>query len=164
MGRIGLLCGATACAMLAACGSNVEESAATGGLGGAAIGALAGGPVGAAIGLGAGAAAGTGVEKGQEQGLIPPEPGDRPRTQTHAAARDDVRRAQLALRDQGLYDGPVDGINGPRTRRALTEYQRRQGLPQTAQLDRQTRDALGSEVAAAPSDTRRRDAAPNVRR
>ncbi|HLO74826.1 MAG TPA: hypothetical protein VK196_00040, partial [Magnetospirillum sp.] len=91
--RLWLLAGVLA---LGACGSNVEQSAATGGLGGAAIGAVAGGPIGAAIGLGAGAAAGTGVEVGQERGLIPPEPGDRPATASTAAANDDVRRAQMA--------------------------------------------------------------------
>jgi peptidoglycan hydrolase-like protein with peptidoglycan-binding domain len=155
MGRVILLWASASCLALAACGSDVQESAATGGLGGAAIGALAGGPVGAAIGLGAGAAAGTGVEKGQEQGVIPPEPGDRPAHRTPVAANDDVRHAQLALRDQGLYDGPVDGIAGPRTRHALTEYQRRQGLPQTARLDRDTRDALSNEVAAVPAERRR---------
>lgn len=154
-------------ALLGACGNTTEESAATGGLGGAAIGALAGGPVGAAIGLGAGAAAGTGVEAGQKKGIIPPEPGDQAASAEHAgnrtAANGDVRRAQLALRDQGLYDGPIDGISGRRTRHAVSEFQRRQGLPQTARLDDATRDALQSEVAAVPAD-RRRGPAADVRR
>lgn len=155
MGRFQVLAVA---ALLTACGSNVEQSAATGGLGGAAIGAAAGGPIGAVIGLGAGAAAGTGVEVGQERGLIPPEPGDRPAAQNRqsAAANDDVRRSQLALRENGLYDGPIDGINGPRTRHAVSEFQRRQGLPQTARLDDATRDALQGQVAAAPADNRPR--------
>lgn len=73
-GRFGWIWGLGAVAALAACGSNVEESAATGGLGGAAVGAAAGGPVGAVAG--AGAAAGSGVEIGQQQGQLPAEPGD----------------------------------------------------------------------------------------
>lgn len=144
--------------LLGGCGSNVEESAASGGLGGAAIGAAAGGPIGAAIGLGAGAVAGTGVEVGQERGAIPPEPGDRPRAaagaNTASAGSTEVRHAQLALREHGLYDGPVDGINGPRTRHALLAYQRSQGLPQTARLDGPTRDSLRDEVAALPEERR----------
>lgn len=164
MDRLGLL---AILAVLGACGSTREESAASGGLGGAAIGAVAGGPVGAAIGLGAGAVAGTGVEVGQEKGVIPPEPGERTASaaqsgQQRTAGAEDVRRAQVALRDQGLYDGPIDGINGPRTRHALGAFQQRQGLPQTARLDAPTRDALQAEVAAVPPE--RRAPAPDVRR
>lgn len=146
----------SALVLLGGCGSNVEQSAASGGLGGAAIGAAAGGPIGAAIGLGAGAVAGTGVEVGQERGVLPPEPGDRHQTGTNTASAGsaDMRHAQLALREHGLYDGPVDGINGPRTRHALSEYQRRQGLPQTARLDGPTRESLRDEVAAVPEERR----------
>lgn len=57
-GRFGWILVLGAAAALAACGNTVEESAATGGLGGAA-----------------GAAAGSGVEIGQQQGQLPPEPG-----------------------------------------------------------------------------------------
>lgn len=148
--RLWLLAGLS---LLTACGNTVDESAASGGLGGAAIGAVAGGPVGAAIGLGAGAATGTGVEIGQQRGVIPSEPGEQ-----HAASPDangEIRRAQLALRDHGLYDGPVDGISGPRTRQALTEFQRRQGLPQTAQLDAATSEALRDELAGLPAQRQR---------
>lgn len=155
MTRWSLLAPLSALALLGGCGSNVEQSAASGGLGGAAIGAVAGGPIGAAIGLGAGAAAGTGVEVGQERGVIPPEPGDQPAAvaSTNAGSAE-MRQAQLALREHGLYDGPVDGISGPRTRHALSEYQRRQGLPQTARLDGPTRDSLRDEVAALPEERR----------
>lgn len=52
--------------LLAACGSNTEERAATGGLGGAVAGAAIGGPVGAVAGAAVGAGAGTAVSKGVE--------------------------------------------------------------------------------------------------
>jgi hypothetical protein len=52
--------------LLAACGSNTEQRAATGGLGGMAAGALIGGPVGAVAGAAVGAGAGTAVSKGIE--------------------------------------------------------------------------------------------------
>jgi len=34
----------------------------------------------------------------------------------------EVRRAQEALRELGHYDGPIDGIEGPRTRRAVEAF------------------------------------------
>ena len=49
-----------------------------------------------------------------------------------------VKQAQAQLRDQGLYPGAVDGIIGPKTRAALKAYQQKEGLPQTAHLDRRT--------------------------
>jgi osmotically inducible lipoprotein OsmB len=52
--------------LLSACGSNTEQRAATGGLGGMAAGALIGGPVGAVAGAAVGAGAGTAVSKGTE--------------------------------------------------------------------------------------------------
>ena len=52
--------------LLAACGSNTEERAATGGLGGVVGGAMVGGPVGALIGGAAGAGVGTGISMGIE--------------------------------------------------------------------------------------------------
>jgi hypothetical protein len=52
--------------LLAACGSNTEERAATGGLGGVVGGAVVGGPVGALVGGAAGAGVGTGISKGIE--------------------------------------------------------------------------------------------------
>ena len=49
-----------------------------------------------------------------------------------------VREAQAQLRDQGLYNGQIDGIAGPQTRSAVRAYQKREGLRQTARLDRET--------------------------
>lgn len=47
----------------AACGADMEEKSATGGLGGAAAGAVVGGPVGAVVGAAAGAGAGAATQK-----------------------------------------------------------------------------------------------------
>jgi hypothetical protein len=65
--RICVLGAATSALLLVACGDNVEERAASGGLGGAAAGALVGGPIGAVVGGAAGATGGTVLEKGLEQ-------------------------------------------------------------------------------------------------
>lgn len=55
----------------------------------------------------------------------------------------------------GLYDGQIDGLYGPRTMRAVEQYQQRQGLPQTAALDQNTRQSLQQQTAAQPQDQRR---------
>jgi peptidoglycan hydrolase-like protein with peptidoglycan-binding domain len=42
----------------------------------------------------------------------------------------------------GLYDGSLDGVMGPETRRALAAFQKSNSLERTAMLDQQTADAL----------------------
>jgi peptidoglycan hydrolase-like protein with peptidoglycan-binding domain len=59
-----------------------------------------------------------------------------------ALRRDDIRWAQLELRNRGLYRGSLDGIFGPETRRALSQFQTINGLGRTASLDAQTWEAL----------------------
>ena len=49
-----------------------------------------------------------------------------------------VREAQRALRDLGYEPGPVDGVVGPRTREALTKYQRSEKIAVTGRLDPET--------------------------
>ena len=56
--------------------------------------------------------------------------------------KDNIRWAQLELRNMGLYGGSLDGIEGPETKRALDQFQRNSGLKPTAMLDPQTLDAL----------------------
>jgi hypothetical protein len=52
-----------------------------------------------------------------------------------AAAADPVREAQRRLNAAGFDAGPVDGIVGPRTKRALIKYQAANGLEVTGELD-----------------------------
>ena len=61
----------------------------------------------------------------------------------HASAND-IRHAQRSLKQQGLYKGRVDGKFGPQTRTAVSEFQKQNGLPQTASLDEQTMNDLHS--------------------
>jgi murein L,D-transpeptidase YcbB/YkuD len=56
-------------------------------------------------------------------------------------SEDDIRRLQQALADQG-HDLEVDGIWGPNTQTALREFQERQGMDATGQLDQETLSAL----------------------
>jgi peptidoglycan hydrolase-like protein with peptidoglycan-binding domain len=73
-----------------------------------------------------------------------------------AAGEAKVAALQVALRARGLYDGPVDGVRGQATERAVRTLQRRKGLtvdgvvgPRTrAALGRLGRPVLGSRVLA----------------
>jgi Putative peptidoglycan binding domain len=61
--------------------------------------------------------------------------------------KDDIRWAQLELRNRGLYRGSLDGILGPETSRAISQFQRINGLTRTASLDALTWDALTGNPA-----------------
>ena len=60
------------------------------------------------------------------------------------ASSENIRQAQEALQDQGLYKGQVDGKWGPQTKQAVQQFQKQKGLKQTAQLDQQTLTDLQS--------------------
>lgn len=42
-----------------------------------------------------------------------------------------VLDVQMELRKAGVYEGPLDGLNGPATQRAIRAFERRAGLPET---------------------------------
>lgn len=56
-----------------------------------------------------------------------------------------VQEIQVILRDMSLYHGPVDGVMGARTRSAIQEFQRRQGLPATGKIDAKTFTLLSKQ-------------------
>jgi outer membrane protein OmpA-like peptidoglycan-associated protein len=59
-------------------------------------------------------------------------------------AADPVREAQRRLNAAGFDAGPVDGIFGPKTKRAVIIYQAVNGLPLTGELDAATLARLAS--------------------
>jgi peptidoglycan hydrolase-like protein with peptidoglycan-binding domain len=59
------------------------------------------------------------------------------------ATAEQIRSAQQALHGSGVNPGPIDGILGPRTEQALRDYQKKQNLPQTGELDEATLQKLG---------------------
>jgi len=61
-------------------------------------------------------------------------------------SRDDIRWAQVELHMIGLYNGSLDGISGPETKRALLAFQKSNGLERTATLDQQTADVLIGDI------------------
>lgn len=163
--------------LTAACGTTQEQRAATGGLTGLGAGAIIGGPIGAAVGAAAGAVGGTmmpedatsiannllGREHQAANTFI-----NGNRTATAAATEGAgttayaappapagqapaglVKEAQIRLKQQGLYNGQIDGIEGPQTRNALRAFQQRDDLRQTARLDRETAERLNIEASSA---------------
>lgn len=62
--------------------------------------------------------------------------------------QDTVRQLQEQLQSQGYDVGEVDGVLGPNTRQALTNFQRDQNLQASGQPDQQTMAALGIEPGA----------------
>ena len=169
---------AAACLLTAACGSNTTQRAASGGLTGAAVGAIVGGPVGALAGAGVGAAGGWAMPEGadtlalnaigkekqvassglEKVGLGPTAQGSSSArmtgyagTSTASLPPHEIKQMQARLQRDGLYTGPVDGIFGPKTQEAMQIWQREHNMPQTAQLDRQTMDAVLSDTASGSS-------------
>ena len=54
-----------------------------------------------------------------------------------------VAGAQVALRSHGLYRGPIDGVRGPQTNRAVRAFQRREGLRVDGVVGPRTRARMG---------------------
>jgi hypothetical protein len=54
-----------------------------------------------------------------------------------------IANVQTALQQQGYYQGEVDGLLGPLTRAAIADYQRANGLAETAAIDQPTLELLG---------------------
>ncbi|PYJ79406.1 MAG: hypothetical protein DME69_04805 [Verrucomicrobia bacterium] len=54
-----------------------------------------------------------------------------------------IANVQTALQQQGYYQGEVDGLLGPQTRAAIADYQRGNGLTETAAVDQPTLQSLG---------------------
>jgi peptidoglycan hydrolase-like protein with peptidoglycan-binding domain len=172
----------------AGCGETRTQKATTGAAGGALAGAVVGGPVGALVGAGIGGAGGAyreeltpGADKAVSQAFNRAEqemgggsgttgaaiqPSSTSAQASERTADDltnrEVREAQTALKDMGLYEGRIDGIYGRQTIGAVREFQTRQDIRRTGALDDLTQRELQTAAAsggaagerqAAPSDS-----------
>jgi peptidoglycan hydrolase-like protein with peptidoglycan-binding domain len=72
----------------------------------------------------------------------------------------ETRSMQQALRDKGHDPGPIDGVMGPRTRAALTSYQKAEGLEATGRLDPPTAEKLN--LGSSADDGRAPSASPST--
>lgn len=61
-----------------------------------------------------------------------------------------VRDIQRQLRNSGYEPGDIDGIFGPQTSRAIIQYQKKHGLPQTGFPDTEFLDHLYQRPEAKP--------------
>jgi peptidoglycan hydrolase-like protein with peptidoglycan-binding domain len=62
---------------------------------------------------------------------------------TAAAFNPQIAGLQIALRQHGLYRGPIDAVQGPKTVRAVRTFQRRHRLAVDGIAGPRTRAALG---------------------
>lgn len=110
------------------------------------------------------------------QAATPTPPSDKPpmaeRARGGASAMgtpsERVKAAQQALKDKGHDPGSVDGVMGPKTRQALKDFQKAQGIKETGRLDAETLAKLGvasrtgaADGAGAASASPRTDASPD---
>ena len=77
---------------------------------------------------------------------------DRPEPALPLSSPEMVRRAQIALKEQGYYEGEPDGVVSPRTAGALRAYQKEHNLQESGDLDPQTARSLGIMGGGVPSD------------
>ncbi|MGX9965708.1 peptidoglycan-binding domain-containing protein [Roseomonas sp. F4] len=140
--------------MVAACGTDPQErvsgGAAAGAATGAGVGAL-GGPVGALAGaaIGGGAGAVTGATTSPRDVNLGRPIWNDPETRvpganntTRSAGASTTRQAQRALTARGFNAGGADGVMGPRTSQATSDFQRANNLEVTGRLDGATLAAL----------------------
>lgn len=63
-----------------------------------------------------------------------------------SAQRLTTRQTQRALASAGFYTGPIDGKEGPQTKRAIREFQQANGLKVDGVVGRSTRQALAKHL------------------
>ena len=72
----------------------------------------------------------------------------------------DVTAAQQALKDKGFDPGPIDGLMGPRTHAAISDFQKKEGLKVTGRLDSDTKMHLTGTAATSSTTTPTPSASP----
>ncbi len=85
----------------------------------------------------------------------PAAPAPAAQTQAAPAMNPSVREAQAELGRRGFYDGPADGLMGPKTEAAIRAFEAKSGLQQTGQTSPQLLNALRKPQPAAPQPSER---------
>lgn len=83
----------------------------------------------------------------------PSKAGQGARSASQGMGQQDIRQAQEALKSQGHDPGPIDGVMGSQTRQALREFQSKNGLKQTGNLDTETKQKLNIEGSSSGSSS-----------
>ncbi|MGE0258634.1 MAG: peptidoglycan-binding domain-containing protein [Alphaproteobacteria bacterium] len=80
----------------------------------------------------------------------PAAPGSKQANAGHAISQKaQIKQAQQALKDEGLYQGKIDGKWGHESRQALMQFEKRNNLPATGRLDSNTFAALTQSTSPA---------------
>lgn len=106
-----------------------------------AIGALTGLAGCSALGMGGSSAPQTAAAPAAAAPPPAPAPAPAP-TPGNELSRQTVRQIQTALKRNGDYRGRVDGVWGPMTQNGVSQFQQKNGLQATGNLDDQTLQAL----------------------
>ena len=72
----------------------------------------------------------------------------------HPSTRLEIRQVQLRLKSEGLFKGRITGKMDRQTRLALTRFEKQNGLPRTASLNRVNR-LMANQTAGAGSSMQR---------
>ncbi len=75
----------------------------------------------------------------------PSEAPANPQASVVSADRERMMEMQRALAARNLYQGSIDGVDGPKTQAALRNFQTQRGMPATGVLTAPTAEALGLE-------------------
>ncbi len=70
----------------------------------------------------------------------------------YGQSSDEIRQAQQALKDKGFDPGPVDGVDGGKTKSAIKAFQKSQNLAADGRLGPQTLDGLGVKHGSAKTN------------
>ena len=82
------------------------------------------------------------ADTGTLRATLPSSEGPRPLTGRSELFNSIVRRVQLGLLAYGYYDGPINGVVGPQTRKALKQFQGAFHMQQTGTITPEVLDAL----------------------
>ena len=90
------------------------------------------------------------------QSTAPPQGQTKKQTVTAktTASKDEIRKAQQALKDKGLYTGPIDGAMNAETQKALRDFQQENNVKVTGTLNHATMAALGVTAQKPRSTTK----------
>jgi lipid-binding SYLF domain-containing protein len=83
----------------------------------------------------------TGEKSGTTPGTETKKKGGKEHSRYHSSEK--VKEVQTALQEKGFNPGPIDGIMGPKTTKALASFQRQQNLYANGKLDLRTESELG---------------------
>ena len=76
-----------------------------------------------------------------------------------ALSREQLKKVQTALKNQGLYKGKIDGISGKLTNSAVKQFQQKNGLSATGTIDAATEAKIIASAASTASAVPSRGAA-----